>query len=513
MNLSHTNLSKIKPAARLVVPQEPVFSLPEKVLQFGTGVLLRGLPDYFIDKANRQGLFNGRIVVVKSTTGGDLDAFNGQDGLYTICVRGMASGNLIEENIISASISRVLAAASQWDEVLACATNPDLSIIISNTTEVGIVLDPADDPRAAPPSSFPCKLLAFLYKRFQHFKATVDKGLVVIPTELIPGNGQKLKSILLELSHRHHFDAAFIDWLGKANYFCDSLVDRIVPGKLPPLAQAEFEKEHGYSDQLMIMCEAYRLWAIETTEPEVRRRLSFADCDEGVILTGKIDRYRELKLRLLNGTHTFSCGLALLAGFQTVKEAMKDPGFAAFIHQLMISEISPAIAGDEISVDAAHAFALSVIDRFRNPWLEHQWAAITLHYSSKMNMRNLPLLEQSLERFGKIPPAMVLGLAAHLLFMKCRDAGEGKFIREIDKKSFVLQDDKAKFYATAWQKAGDLKQLVESVFSNEELWGKKLIKRNDFLNAITSKLQELTEEGALGTISKIYQTAKTHEAS
>ena len=153
----------------MVIPDEKLFALPEKVLQFGTGVLLRGLPDYFIDKANRQNIFNGRIVIVKSTAGGGSDTFDQQDGLYTLCVKGIENGNTVEENIIHSCVSRVLSAASQWNEILQCAANPDMQVIISNTTEVGIVLDADDDLHASPPRSFPAKLLAFLYKRYRVF--------------------------------------------------------------------------------------------------------------------------------------------------------------------------------------------------------------------------------------------------------------------------------------------------------------------------------------------------------
>src|SRR5438445_9649257 len=103
-----------------IVPDEAIFELPEKVLQFGTGVLLRGLPDYFIDEANRQGIFNGRIVVVKSTSGGDGAAFEKQDGLYTLCIRGLENGNAVSTNIICSAISRVLSAKEEWGAVLKC---------------------------------------------------------------------------------------------------------------------------------------------------------------------------------------------------------------------------------------------------------------------------------------------------------------------------------------------------------------------------------------------------------
>ena len=159
MWLSKYNLKNIQ-AEKALLPQQALFELPEKVLQFGTGVLLRGLPDYFIDKANKQGIFNGRVVIVKSTDGGDSSAFEKQDGLYTVCVRGIENGEKFEENIINASVSRVLSAKNEWNKILECAHNPQLKIIISNTTEVGIELV-QDDIKRYPPVSFPGKLLYF----------------------------------------------------------------------------------------------------------------------------------------------------------------------------------------------------------------------------------------------------------------------------------------------------------------------------------------------------------------
>src|SRR4028119_1961866 len=122
MMLSRHTLKNIS-EGKTVVPNDTLFDLPEKVLQFGTGVLLRGLPDYFIDKANRMGKFNGRIVVVKSTDSGDSSAFDKQDGLYTVVVKGIENGATVETDIINASISRVLSAKLQWKDILQCAHN------------------------------------------------------------------------------------------------------------------------------------------------------------------------------------------------------------------------------------------------------------------------------------------------------------------------------------------------------------------------------------------------------
>jgi tagaturonate reductase len=252
-----------------------LMALPEKVLQFGTGVLLRGLPDEYIDLANKKGIFNGRVLVVKSTDTPGSDNFQQQDGLYTVVVRGFENGQPVDKWTLNASISRVLAANSQWDTILVAAEHPAMQVVISNTTEVGIVLV-EESIHANPPASFPAKLLAFLYKRYQYFKGSKDAGMVIIPTELISENGQKLKSILLDLSQFNQLEPAFIAWLDSANDFCNSLVDRIVPGKLPDAEAEIISKNLGYEDSLMIMAEPYSLWAIETSRDRTKEILSFA---------------------------------------------------------------------------------------------------------------------------------------------------------------------------------------------------------------------------------------------
>ncbi|MGH2647388.1 MAG: tagaturonate reductase, partial [Ginsengibacter sp.] len=362
MKLSRYNLKNIS-SEKVIKPDEEVFDLPEKVLQFGTGMLLRALPDYFIDKANHLGVFNGRIVMVKTTSKGDATAFDKQDGLYTLCERGFLDGEKIEDNIISASISRVLIAQNEWRQVLACAHNKELKIIISNTTEVGIKFV-KDDIRLHPPSSFPGKLLAFLYERFIAFNGDEDSGFVIIPTELIEDNGKKLESIVLELAHLNSLDDDFIEWLEHHNYFCSSLVDKIVTGMPGDKIKKELENDLGYTDKLLTVSEAYSLWAIEGNDT-IKNILSFAEADDGIIIEPNIDLYRELKLRLLNGTHTITCGLAFLAGYNTVQEAMEDKITFAFINNLIKNEIAPSIPY-EIDDTVKQNFISKLLDRFRN---------------------------------------------------------------------------------------------------------------------------------------------------
>lgn len=486
MNLSIGNLNAIK-APGVIRPGKEIFGLPEKVLQFGTGVLLRGLPDYFIDKANRQGVFNGRVVVIKSTDGGDAGAFDRQDGLYTLCVRGIGrDGGSVEENIVCSAISRVLSAKEQWQEILQCAHNPEMQVIISNTTEVGIRLV-EEDIHQRPPVSFPGKLLAFLYERYKACKGSVEGGMVIVPTELIVDNGKKLAAIVQELAVFNKLEKDFTLWLSTACRWCSSLVDRIVPGKPDAATLQQLQQDLGYIDELLSISEVYRLWAIEGDE-RVRSVLSFAAADAGVIIEPDIEIYRELKLRLLNGTHTLSCGLGYLAGFTTVKQAMDDPGFAAFVSDLMLKEIAPSIPY-RIPAEQSRDFGLQVLDRFRNPHLQHQWISITMQYTSKMKMRNVPVLSQHYKEHDHPPRLFALGFAAYLLFMR---GG-----------SYSVNDDKAGYFAEVWgtNMAGTA-ALADKILSDVSLWDTDLTQLPGFAAAVRENLDTLINKGAQATLAQ-----------
>ncbi len=500
MNLSRDTFKNISPE-NVVVPEKEIFDLPEKVLQFGTGMLLRGLPDYFIDKANRQGIFNGRIVVVKTTSRGDAAAFDKQDGLYTLCERGIVDGEKIEENIISSSISRVLIAQKDWGEILECAHNSNLQIIISNTTEVGIQLE-NDDIRDYPPISFPGKLLAFLYERFIAFNGSEDSGFVIVPTELILENGKKLESIVLKLAHLNSLGDDFIEWLEKSNFFCNSLVDRIVTGMPDKEIKNEIENELGYKDDLMIVSEVYSLWAIEGDE-KIKEILSFAEADAGVIIERNIELHRELKLRLLNGTHTLTCGLAFLANCDTVQHAMEDENIAKFISGVMKNEIAPSIPY-EIDEATKQAFIVKVLNRFRNPHINHYWKNITVNYSSKLRLRCVPLLINYYKNTKEVPQLFALGFAAYLYFMKAVKQNNKDFYGEFNGESYLIEDEMAGKFCSLWkQKSVD--QIVREVFKNESLWDYDLTKLPGFPETVTDNLNSIITNGMKETFNKIHR--------
>lgn len=501
IQLSANTIGSIASKPGLTLPVAGAFDLPEKVLQFGTGVLLRGLPDFFIDKANRAGVFNGRIVVVKSTSSGGTDAFAVQNGLYAHVIRGIEDGNTVNEVIVNASISRVLSAKEEWAEILKCASNPEMQLIISNTTEVGITLQD-DDVNAQPPVSFPGKLLAFLQERYKVAGGAADSGFVIVPTELIPENGSKLKEIVLTLASRNGCDGAFINWISEANYFCSSLVDRIVPGKLTGHDLKDTENFLGFRDDLMIMSEVFRLWAIECTHPRAKEILSFAATDTGVVLTDDLEKFRELKLRLLNATHTVSCAVAYLSGFKTVKQAMADVGFTQFISTLALNEIASAIVSEKINYEEACTFANTVFDRFRNPFLEHQWISIAAQYTSKMKMRVVPLIQQHYQKSSTPPMHIALGMAAYLVLLKVEKNSAGQWVGEFNGGHYILADDNADIVAGHWSNS-DNNDLVHRVLSDTQCWGTDLTAMPGFAEAVKSFLEKMLEGGIVEASKKI----------
>jgi tagaturonate reductase len=497
--LSKVSINHLIQSDLLSVPEAHVFALPEKVLQFGTGVLLRGLPEYFIDKANKAGIFNGRVAVVKSTAKGTTKDFDKQDSLYTIGIRGIEDGQKTEENIICSAVSRVLNAQTKWNDVLAIARSKDLEIIISNTTEVGIQLTD-DDISASPPKSFPGKLLAALYERYKAFDGDENYGLVIVPTELISDNGTVLKEVVFALAKQNNMEKGFLFWLEQSNTFCNSLVDRIVPGTPDDTTLIALEEQLGYSDELFIIAEVYRLWAIEGDE-EIKRILSFEQADAGVVITPDISMFKELKLRLLNGSHTLTCGVAVLAGFDTVQAAMNDDQFSKFITDILHEDLSRAIPY-KVPPEEALQFSESVLDRFRNPYIRHYWLSISVNYTLKLRMRVVPVLIRYYENFNAVPEHIAFGFAAYLLFMRSEESA-GQFHGTAQGKAYKVDEDHARYYSNLWLNANSSEDVVAQSLSNVELWDTDLYLLPGFADSVKDHVRTIEHLGVIEGMKRI----------
>lgn len=477
--LSIDLLGKLEAVAS-VTASVPVL-LPERVLQFGSGVLLRALPDFFIDKANKQGLFLGKILVVKSTGDSVDPAFISQDNLYTIAIRGIEAGKTITENIIADPVSRVLHAGTAWPRILEAAHNGELKIIISNTTESGIHYLP-ETIFAGPPVSFPAKLLAFLFERFKAFSGTIDSGMVILPTELIPDNGSRLKDIVLRLAADNKLGDVFTGWLSYHNTFCNTLVDRIVPGRPSGTALTELEGQLGYSDELACVAEPYCLWAIEGG-PETAAILGFHKADSRMVISTNIQQFRELKLHILNAGHTLACGPAFMSGLVTVNAAMENPELGAYIGNLLLDELAPAVPY-RLEEGLAAEFAHKVLDRFRNPGLQHEWSKICTTYTGKLKIRVIPVLVETYKRKLPLPRHIAFGFAAYIRYMKSVRR-EGAYYGSSAGMEYLISDDYAGMLQDKWA-ATLIGELASAVLGDTRLWDINL----NFLPGFTTEVQE-----------------------
>ena len=471
------------------LPPARVLDLPERVVQFGTGAFLRGFAAWFIDEANRAGRFNGSIVAVASTASNREAVLNAQDGLFTLT---MQDGNDHVErprHRVIASVSRALSAASEWDAVLALARDPAIGLVISNTTEIGLARDPRDAFDSAPPQSFPAKLTRWLYERATAFECDRARGVVVLPCELIEDNGSTLSRLVLETAAAWKLDRRFAAWLADAVVFCNTLVDRIVPGA-PSRADAErFERLHGYRDGLLTTCESYALFAIEGDDA-LRARLEFPGDDPRVVVEPDIRPYRERKIRLLNGGHTIAVPVGLLAGLATVREAVRDPQVGAFLRRAMLDEISPFL-----DVAGANDYARDLLGRFDNAHIQHALIDISLHGTTKMRVRIVPSILAYADQTGRAPPALAFGFAAFLAFMRgdvqaerfaaglpVPNDAEGEKLRSIWRSTSPRSDD-------------DFAMFARSVCSDIDLWGADLTAVPGFADRVGEDLTRICRHG------------------
>lgn len=475
---------------------------PVRAVQFGTGALLRGLVDDALDRAARDGQWHGRVVAVSQTGSGRGAAFNEQDGLFTLRVRGVVDGQTVDETRVVASVARALSAADDWDEVLGLAREPALDLVVSNTTEIGLTWDDGDDPGARPPRSFPAKLAAFLRARSE---AGLDP-VVVLPTELVDGNGAALRRLVLRWTDRAGWGASVADFV-RACTFCDTLVDRIVTGTPPDLGAAEAEA--GWSDPLMTDTEPYRLWAIAppngTSADALRQRLAFAaddpDDGAGIVVAPSVGPFRLRKVRLLNAAHTLLVPVALGCGLETVRQAVEDGRVGAYVRRLLSDELVPAVAADlaEAGDDPATAapFARAVLDRFANPFIEHDLRSITLQQTMKLGARVVPSV-LALDRAGRVPEAVALGVAAFFLLVRPAQAlGPDEPLAFATTN--LLADDRAEAVRQRWRARPDAAAAVAGILSDADLWGRDLtnlpVTGSAFADAVAGLVERALADG------------------
>lgn len=460
---------------------------PIKVIQFGEGNFLRAFVDYFIDTANEKGVFGGSIAIVKPISFGSLDAFHEQDNLYTVVLRGKENGEVINSSRVITSVSKALDCKDDFEDYMAIARLETLRFVVSNTTEAGIVLDEKDHFDGLP-ETYPGKLTKFLFERFTAFSGDKNKGLIILPVELIENNGGKLKECVLALSKIWNLPQEFIDWVEENNVFCSTLVDRIVTG-YPRGYADKVCAELGYEDKLVDIGEPFGLWVIES-EKDISEELPFNKIGLPVIFTDNQKPYRERKVRVLNGAHTSSVLAGYLYGLDIVRDCMYDDIMGKFVRKVVNEEIVPQV---NLPIEEVKAFAASVFERFENPFIDHALLSISLNSVSKWKARVLPSFKDYYKNNGKLPKLITFSFAALLAFYSSNDLrDDGLYAKRPDGDEYVIHDDKAvlEFFAQNTGKP----DFIEKVCKNTAFWGEDMTKFEGFMKTVSSCYDEIRKD-------------------
>lgn len=467
---------------------------PIRIVQFGGGNFLRAFVDWIVQVLNEETDFNSGIALVKATPGSyaKLDA---QDNLYHVHLHGIQDGNYTEQTKLITSISQTTYPYQEggFSDYLGLAQQPDVRFIFSNTTESGIEFASGDKLTDTPPSTFPAKLTVFLHKRFQAFDGAGDKGCIIIPTELIDDNGIKLREIILQYADLWELGDDFKQWINDHNMFCNTLVDRIIPGYPEADAERIFESL-GYEDKMLVAGEIYHSWIIEAPQSLLDEfPVNLAKTSLNVKIVDDASPYRVIKVRLLNGAHTSMVPIGFLLGLESVRESMEHPVLGQFIPDLIFKEVIPSI-GDDVAEDELQAFARDVFDRFLNPHIHHRLLTIALNTSSKIKERILPSVKGYYAKTGELPQRLVIALGAFIRFYKSEWQGE----------AIPLNDDAdtLAWFKQTWETADSVEGVVTTVLSNTDLWDEDLTQIDGLTSAVTDAIQAIDEGRLMDVLRK-----------
>lgn len=478
---------------------------PERIIQFGEGNFLRAFVDWIIWNMDAKTNFNGSVVVVQPIERGMVDWLNGQDCLYHVNLQGRLNGEAVNSLERIDVISRALNPYSQNAAFMALADQPEIRFVISNTTEAGITFDPACKFTDAPASSYPGKLVQLLYRRYKTFNGDPKKGLILMPCELIFLNGHHLKECIYQYIELWKEDlgadyAGFKEWFSKYNYVCATLVDRIVPG-FPRKDIAAIQEKVGYADNLVVQAEIFHLWVIEKPEnmsiDELREEFPAEKAGLHVLIAESEKPYHERKVTLLNGPHTVLSPVAYLSGINIVRDACNDPVIGKYIHKVQFEELMETL---NLPMDELRQFASDVLERFNNPYVDHQVTSIMLNSFPKFETRDLPGLKTYLERKGQLPKGLVLGLAAIITYYKGGTRADGAPIQPNDAQE--IMDLLTQLWAT-----GDTRKVAEGVLgATDIIWKESKQNLNEIpglTDMVEGFLNDIQSKGMVETVKSI----------
>ncbi|MCY0863407.1 MAG: tagaturonate reductase [Sulfobacillus sp.] len=387
---------------------------PERVLQIGEGRFLRGFVDWILAQLHRQGRYDGRVVVAfpRPANPAARAIWDRQQGRFTVVVRGIEGGNPVFRVDRVDVVSRIVDPSGEWETFLETATVPTMEVLISNTTEAGLVwLDEGYSADQAP-QSVAGKITAWLYRRFEAFNGAAERGMDIVPCELIDQNGTTLRSLVLRYAEAWNLPEAFRQWVTGANRFYNTLVDSIVTSWVDDGTHPELSE-----DALAVVREPYYRWLLEGPPTLGERWHLTPDAGLAVYFVPDLTPYRELKVRVLNGAHTAMAGLGLRMGLTTVRAAVSHPTLGPFIDALLYREVLPTVTAGGIAQSEVTAFIETVLERFSNPYLVHRLEDIQLNAAWKAHTRLWPSWQDYYHLTGHVPPLLTVALAGQQVWL------------------------------------------------------------------------------------------------
>ncbi len=450
-----------------------------RVLQFGEGNFLRTFVDAYFDILNQEG---GRYAVdiVKPIPLGNLDAFRRQDNRYHIVLRGIENGKPVERVHPIGVVDRVIDPFEQTETFFRLAEDPELTIIVSNTTEAGITYCAEDRQDDLAGMTYPAKLTQLLYRRF----TAGLPGVYLLPVELIENNADELYRCVDRYITLWGLTEAFREWNNTQCVYCNTLVDRIVSGYPRDTDTAAHLRDLiGEDDALMSVGEPFGLWVVEN-KGDIARYLPDGTHNIEVILTDDIGYYKKRKVRVLNGSHTNLVAAGLWLGCQTVYDCMEHPRLSAFLDNTLQEEIIPYVSADTA---ATATFAEDVKERFRNPYLNHQLTGIALNSISKWRARDLCSFADHYRQNGRIPTHLTVGFSYLMaLYSRVRATDDG-FVAVLPGRQIALQDEAA--YLRYFAEGGSVTGFMQKA----DVFGEDLTVYKDFAQTVEQQVAAILD--------------------
>ena len=440
----------------------------KKVLQYGEGNFLRSFVDLYFETLNREG-GEWAVEIVKPIPFGSLEAFARQENRYHVILRGVKDGNAAETVYPVSVVEQAISPFDDFPAYAALAVDPALAVIVSNTTEAGICYHEGDSFDGFAEITYPAKLTKFLYARF---RAGLP-GVYLLPVELIGNNADELFRCVEKYIDLWQLPEAFREWNRTENFYCNTLVDRIVSGFPRDEALRErLWKLVGERDDLLSVAEPFGLWVIEN-KGKIADLLPAGHHNIDIILTDDIVYYKKRKVRVLNGSHTNLVAAGLLSGAETVYDCMTNETLYRFF-RASLEEIVPFVSSDRSMTER---FAADVEERFRNPYLNHQLTSIALNSISKWRARVLLTFRDFFAANGRIPEHLTVGFSCLMHLYRTKYA-------ELKDDAEVLS-----FFASG--------KPLKDFLSDRTVWGEDLTAYPQFLETVTAQTERLARGESL----------------